>query len=97
MADHDRSSTRHAQSSVARRMLASRIDLLSQMLDLLRLQGELVFSADLNHPWGLRFEPGPAYFFVVLEGSLIAQVGDAPRSWRLPVTWSCCLVASGIS
>jgi AraC-like DNA-binding protein len=46
------------------------------MLDLLRLQGELVFSADLNHPWGLRFEPGSAYFFVVLEGSLTAQVGS---------------------
>lgn len=79
MEDHDRSPTRHAQSSGFGGMLASRRDLLSQMLDLLRLQGELVFSADLNHPWGLRFEPGPAYFFVVLEGKLIAQVGhDLP-------------------
>jgi AraC-like DNA-binding protein len=59
-------------------MLASRVDLLSQMLDLVRLRGELVFSADLNHPWALRFEPGSAYFFVVLEGSLIAQVADEP-------------------
>jgi AraC-like DNA-binding protein len=59
-------------------MLASRVDLLSQMLDLVRLQGELVFSADLNHPWALRFEPGSAYFFVVLEGSLIAQVAGEP-------------------
>lgn len=59
-------------------MLASRVDLLSQMLDLVRLQGELVFSAELNHPWALRFEPGSAYFFVVLEGSLIVQVADEP-------------------
>lgn len=59
-------------------MLASRVDLLSQMLELVRLQGELVFSADLNHPWALRFEPGSAYFFVVLEGKLIAQVGSEP-------------------
>ncbi|HEY4199206.1 MAG TPA: AraC family transcriptional regulator [Devosiaceae bacterium] len=59
-------------------MLASRADLLSQMLELVRLQGELVFSADLNHPWTMRFEPGSAYFFVVLEGSLVAQVsGEA--------------------
>jgi AraC-like DNA-binding protein len=59
-------------------MLASRVDLLSQMLELVRLQGELVFSAELNHPWALRFEPGSAYFFVVLEGSLIVQVADQP-------------------
>lgn len=59
-------------------MLASRVDLLSQMLELVRLQGELVFSVDLNHPWALRFEPGSAYFFVVLEGKLIAQVGSEP-------------------
>jgi len=56
-------------------MLASRVDLLSQMLDLVRLQGELVFSVDLNHPWALRFAAGSAYFFVVLEGSLTVEVG----------------------
>ena len=57
-------------------MLASRVDLLSQMLDLVRLRGELVFSADLNQPWALRFEPGSAYFFAVIEGSLTVQVDD---------------------
>ena len=59
-------------------MFASRIDLLSQMLDLVRLQGELVFSADLSDPWALRFEPGSAYFFVVLEGELTVQVAGEP-------------------
>lgn len=59
-------------------MLASRVDLLSQMLELVRLRGELVFSADLNHPWALRFEPGAAYFFVVLEGRLTVEVADRP-------------------
>ena len=78
MEDHDRNPTRHAPSSSAGSMLASRVDLLSQMLDLVRLQGELVFSADLNQPWALRFEPGSAYFFVILKGSLIVQVGDEP-------------------
>jgi AraC-like DNA-binding protein len=59
-------------------MLASRVDLLSQMLDLVRLRGELVFSAELNHPWALSFEPGAPYFFVVLEGSLTVRVpGEA--------------------
>ncbi len=59
-------------------MLASRVDLLSQMLDLVRLRGELVFSAELNQPWALRFEPGAPYFFVVLEGSLTVRVpGEA--------------------
>lgn len=59
-------------------MLAARVDLLSRMLDLLRLHGELVFSAELASPWALRFAPGSAYFFVVLEGSLTAQAVDAP-------------------
>ncbi|WCJ64968.1 AraC family transcriptional regulator [Agrobacterium tumefaciens] len=78
MEDHDRSPATHARSSASGGMLASRVDLLSQMLELLRLRGELVFSADLTHPWALRFEPGSAYFFVVLEGSLIAQMGSEP-------------------
>ncbi|MCX5497641.1 AraC family transcriptional regulator [Kaistia dalseonensis] len=60
-------------------MLAARVDLLSQMLDLVRLRGELVFSVDLNQPWALRFQPGSAYFFVVLEGKLsVAVAGEPP-------------------
>ena len=78
MEDHDWNAARHASSSGFSPMLASRVDLLSQMLDLVRLRGELVFSAELNHPWALRFEPGSAYFFVVLEGSLTVRVaGEA--------------------
>ena len=59
-------------------MLASRTDLLSQMLTLIRLQGELVFSADLTRPWALRFDPGSAYFHVVSEGAVTVQVDGEP-------------------
>lgn len=59
-------------------MIASRVDLLSQMLELVKLQGELVFTAELNHPWALRFEPGSAYFFIVLEGSVTVEVAGEP-------------------
>ena len=78
MEGYDRNPASHAPSSGAEGMLASRVDLLSQMLDLVRLRGELVFSAELNHPWALSFEPGSAYFFVVLEGNLIVRVADEP-------------------
>lgn len=74
MSDHDQGPARHAPSSRVASMLAARIDLLSQMLDLVRLRGELVFSIDLGHPWRLRFQPGSAYFFVVLEGGLTVEV-----------------------
>lgn len=61
-------------------MLASRVDLLSQMLELVRLRGELVFSADLTGPWTLAFAPGSAYFFVILEGNLTVDVAAAPSA-----------------
>jgi AraC-like DNA-binding protein len=57
-------------------MPAARVDLLSQVLAWVRLEGELVFSAELTHPWALRFDPGPAYFFVVLEGGMTVLDAD---------------------
>jgi AraC-like DNA-binding protein len=60
-------------------MLASRTDLLSQMLTLIRLQGVLVFTAELTAPWGLRFDQGSAYFLVVSGGDLTIEIdGEAP-------------------
>ncbi len=78
MKGHDQNPERHAPSSNLPAMLASRVDLLSQMLDLVRLRGELVFSAELNRPWAMRFEPGSPYFFVVLEGSLTVRLAGEP-------------------
>ncbi len=78
MKGHDRNPARHAPSSSLPAMLASRVDLLSQMLDLVRLRGELVFSAEMTRPWALSFEPGSPYFFVILEGSLTVRVDGEP-------------------
>lgn len=77
MIDHDPASEMLAPSSGFTGMLASRVDLLSQMLTLIRLQGELVFSAELTEPWALRFEPGSAYFHVVSEGTVTIEVAGA--------------------
>ena len=57
-------------------MMASRVDLLSQVLTLIRLRGELVFSADVFAPWALRFEPGSAYFHSVTEGEFQLEASD---------------------
>ncbi|WP_423066711.1 AraC family transcriptional regulator [Devosia sp. CN2-171] len=60
-------------------MMASRVDLLSQVLTLIRLRGELIFSADLTAPWALQFEPGSAYFHVVSEGEVEVTASDGKR------------------
>jgi AraC-like DNA-binding protein len=77
MRDHDQVPEMHAPSSGVLGMLAFRTDLLSQMLTLVRLQGELVFSAELTQPWALRFEAGSAYFYVVSEGAVTIEVDGA--------------------
>lgn len=53
-----------------------RVDFLSQILSLIQLRGERVFSADLSGPWALRFEPGPGYFHVVLDGTMQVEAED---------------------
>ena len=78
MIDHDPTPESLAPSSEVMGMLASRVDLLSQMLTLIRLQGELVFSAELTQPWALRFDAGSAYFSVVSEGAITIEVAGAP-------------------
>lgn len=80
MTSHDRQPERHDLSSNDRfPMMASKFDLLSQMLTLIRLRGELVFSSELAAPWTLTFEPGPSYFHVVMDGDLWVEVpGQEP-------------------
>jgi AraC-like DNA-binding protein len=56
--------------------MASRADFLSQILTLIRLRGELIFSAELHAPWALRFEPGSGYFHIVSEGVLQLAASD---------------------
>lgn len=57
-------------------MMASRVDLLSQVLTLIRLRGELVVSAELTAPWALRFDPGSAWFHLVSEGEMQVTASD---------------------
>lgn len=77
MIDHDRVSQSHAPASETRFPgMASRTDFLSQILTLIRLRGELIFSAELGAPWGLIFEPGSGHFHVVSEGELWLTASD---------------------
>lgn len=63
---HDRSSGNHSDYGMA----ATRSDVLSQVLTLIRLRGELVYSAQLRAPWGISFPKGPAHFYFVQAGTM---------------------------
>lgn len=73
---HDPRSGLHDLESGRLGTLALRVDFLSQVLTLIRLRGELVFSADLSAPWALRFEPGAAWFHLVEAGELALTASD---------------------
>ncbi|MGA0603460.1 AraC family transcriptional regulator [Caulobacter sp. KR2-114] len=62
-------------------MSAARTDVLSQVLTLIRLRGELVYTTQLRQPWGLRFPPGPSHFhFAEAGGAWVTPSGQA-RQW----------------
>ena len=80
MNNHDRASGVHAPESEATfPIMASRVDLLSQVLTLIRLRGELIFSSELTAPWALQFDAGSAYFHVVSEGTFEVRASDGKR------------------
>lgn len=60
-------------------MTASRVDLLSQVLTLIRLRGELIFLADVTAPWALRFDAGSAYFHIVSDGEMVVEASDGRK------------------
>lgn len=62
----DQSSGNHPDYGMA----ATRADVLSQVLTLIRLRGELVYSAKLRAPWGITFPKGPAHFYFVQTGAM---------------------------
>lgn len=77
MKNHDLPSELHTLASEpAFPMMAAREDLLSNILTLIRLRGELIFSAELTHPWALAFEAGPSYFHFVSEGKMAVELTD---------------------
>jgi len=60
-------------------MSAARNDLLSEVLTLIRLRGELVYTAFLSEPWGLQFHPGAAHFHFVEAGEAwVTPTGEKP-------------------
>lgn len=60
-------------------MSAARTDVLSQVLTLIRLRGDLVYTTRLSQPWGLRFPAGPAHFcFVEVGGAWVTPTGHPP-------------------
>ncbi len=70
-----------SESGAAYGMSAARSDVLSEVLTLIRLRGELVYTAHLGAPWGIGFTPGPAHFHFVEEGTawVIPSGGEAVR------------------
>jgi AraC-like DNA-binding protein/mannose-6-phosphate isomerase-like protein (cupin superfamily) len=60
-------------------MSAARNDVLSEVLTLIRLRGELVYTALLGMPWGLQFQPGAAHFHFVKTGEAwVTPAGGEP-------------------
>jgi len=51
-------------------------DLLSNVLGLVRLNGERIYSAELGGSWGLSFDAGPGHFVYVKEGTAFVDVGQ---------------------
>jgi AraC-like DNA-binding protein/mannose-6-phosphate isomerase-like protein (cupin superfamily) len=61
-------------------MSAARNDVLSEVLTLIRLRGELVYTAFLGEPWGLQFQPGPAHFHFIEKGEAwVTPAGERPK------------------
>jgi len=73
MHDHSRAAEVHDRSSGTAPdfgMAATRTDVLSQVLTLIRLRGELVYSAMLGAPWSIAYAKGAAHFHFVERGTL---------------------------
>lgn len=84
MTDHIEKAEFHAsksESGHAYGMSAARSDVLSEVLTLIRLRGELVYTAHLGAPWGIRFAAGPSHFHFVEVGAawVIPLEGEAVR------------------
>ena len=72
---HDQSSGNNPDYGMA----ATRADVLSQVLTLIRLRGELVYSAHLAAPWAITFPKGAAHFYFVEVGAMwVKTLGAAP-------------------
>lgn len=72
---HDQSSENEASYGMA----ATRSDVLSQVLTLIRLRGELVYTARLSGPWSIAFPKGSAHFHFIEHGTAwVRTLGAIP-------------------
>jgi AraC-like DNA-binding protein len=56
-------------------------DVLSQVLMLIKLEGEKIWSDELSAPWSIRFEAGFAHFHLIVEGDVEVRIkGHAPTT-----------------
>lgn len=81
MRDYDAAPEVYARSSgndAEYSMAATRSDVLSQVLTLIRLRGELVYSAELAGAWGIAFPKGHSHFHFVEQGTLWVRTPGAP-------------------
>jgi AraC-like DNA-binding protein len=53
------------------RLPAERQDLLSQVLTLIRLRGEIVYCGELSVASGIAFPAGPAHFYFIQQGQMV--------------------------
>ncbi|WP_271609854.1 MULTISPECIES: AraC family transcriptional regulator [unclassified Bradyrhizobium] len=79
MNHHDIRSGSAARSSGSRtRTRQGSPDLLSNVLGLVRLNGERIYSAELGGNWGLSFDAGPGHFIYVKKGTAFAVLEQGP-------------------
>jgi AraC-like DNA-binding protein len=53
------------------------LDVLSDIVGLLRLRGEVLCRSELSAPWGLGFAPSEVHFHVIERGRCFLQVGSS--------------------
>ena len=53
------------------------LDVLSDIVGLLRLRGEVLCQSELSAPWGLAFSPSEVHFHVIERGRCFLQVGSS--------------------
>jgi AraC-like DNA-binding protein len=59
------------------------LDVLSDVLGVIRLRGEVLCRSELSAPWGLGFDSDEAHFHVIERGQCMVQVGAADDAFTV--------------
>jgi AraC-like DNA-binding protein len=76
-AGHGADADKHDRTSANAGLAPMRSDVLSQVLTLIRLRGELVYTAQLHGAWAIAFPRGAAHFYIVEHGGMWIGGGGA--------------------